>query len=363
MFHADIFSNLIQLGYLNKLTILFICLNAFLIAAIFIYLRKKKRTHFIQCGIKKGIELWISKILLSEDETEPAYMHIPSKFQKHFRDKTKREFTVNQLIDIKKNLSGKIAENINHLYEHLGFRRDSLVKFQSNIWHRRAKGIHELYMMDQKNMLPVLYKYTNSNNQYVRMEAQAALIHFSGFEGLSFLDNIDHPISEWEQLKILEQLKLIDFTEMKNLGRWLRSQNFSVVLLALKLAEVYQEFQVHDDVAECLQHKDEKVRSQAIITLSRIANEYTSSILVQYYSNETLANRQQILKCLMNMASDNEKDFLVTHLHDENDSLKLAAARVIAKCCSNGWEMLKEIAKEQPHPYSEIYFHVKNEFQ
>jgi hypothetical protein len=363
LFHADIFSDLIQPGYLNKITILFICLNAFLTAVIFIYLRKKKRIHFIEKGIKKSIELWISKILLSEDEREPAYLQIPEKFQKHFRDKTKREFTVNQLIDIKKNLSGKIAENVIHLYEHLGFKQDSLVKFESNIWHRKVKGIHELYMMDQKNMIPLIYKYTNSDNQYVRMEAQAALIHFSGFEGLNFLDIADHPISEWEQLKILEQLKLVDFTEMKNLAKWLKSPNFSVVLFALKLADVYQEFHVHDDVSECLQHKDERVRAQAVVTLSRIANEYTSSILVQHYSNETFTNRQQILNCLMNIASDNEKDFLVIQLRDENNSLKLAAAKVIAKCCSNGWEMLKEIAKQQPHPYSEIYFHVKNELQ
>lgn len=355
------FSDIIQPAYLNRLTILFICLNVFLIAFIFIYLRKKKRIYFTQAGIKKSIELWLSKILLQEDETSSGYMHVPLKFEKHFRNKTKREFTVNQLVDIKKNLSGKIVDNIIAVYEQPGFKEDSVAKFKSNTWHKKVKGIHELYMMDQKKMLPSIYRYTNSSNQYIRMEAQAAIIHFAGFEGLRFLDIVSHPISEWEQLKLLEQLKLVDFGEMKNISKWLKSSNFSVVLFALKLAEVYQEFEVHDEVVECLQHKDEKVRAQAIITLGRIANEHTASILVKHYYKDTLANRHKILQCLSNIGSDNDKDFLLSQLHDEDDSLKLAAGRAIAKCCINGVEILKEKAKEQPQPYSEIYFHIKNE--
>jgi hypothetical protein len=337
-------------------------LNLLIIAFIFIYLHKKKRIYFTQRSIKKSIELWLSKILLREDESA-EYVQVPLKFEKHFRNKTKREFTVRQLIDIKKNLSGKIIENIINVYEYLGFKRGSLIKFKSKVWHTKVKGIHELYMMDQSNMLPLIYKYTNSDNEYVRMEAQAAVIHFSGFEGLRFLDMVSHPISEWEQLKLLEQLKLIEYGEMKNISKWLRSQNWTVVLFALKLVDVCQEFHLHDEVAECLKHESEKVRAQALTTLARIANENTALILVEQYYKETFANKQKILQSLALIGSDDNKDFLLAELQSESDSTKLAAAKVIAKCCSNGLALLKEKAKEQPQPYSEIYFHLKNELQ
>jgi hypothetical protein len=365
LFEGNIFSNIIQPNYLNNVTLFLVGLNLFFTALTFIYLRQKKKIYSIQKGIQKSLELWISRILLNEDETEtqPAYLQIPLKFQKHFKNKTKREFTINQLTDIKKNLTGEVVDNIINLYEHSGLKQDSIRKFKSKAWHKKVKGINELYMMNQKDMLDSIYKHTNSHNEYVRMEAQTAMIHFYGFEGLKFLDIITHPVSEWEQLKLLEQLKTLDFAEMKNLSQWLKSPNFTVVIFALKLADVYQQYEVHDEVVECLQHENEKVRVQAVTTLGRVAGEDTASVLAKHYLQEHFTNRQNILNCLLDIASHNEKDFLLQQLDDDNDSLKLAAARVIAKCCDNGFEILKDKAKQQPNPYREIYFHLKSELQ
>jgi len=335
----------------------------FFVILIFIYLRQKKKNFIIQNGIKKSLELWISKILLDENETKAADLNVPLKFQKHFKSNAKREFTVNQLIDIKKNLRGNVIVNVIHLYEHLGFKKDSVRKLKSNVWHKKVKGINELFMMEQKDMLDSIYQCANSHNEYVRMEAQTAMIHFQGFEGLNFLDAITHPISDWEQLKLLEQLKTLDFIEMPNLVQWLKSSNSTVVVFALKLAFVYQQFEVHDAVVECLEHEDEKVRVQAVKTLSRIAREDTATILAKHYTKEHFTNRQNILNCLSSIASDNEKDFLITELNDQNDSLKVAAARVLAKCCTNGLEILVNKARHQPDPYQNIYFHIKSELQ
>lgn len=337
----------------------------FFIALIFIYLARKKRTAKIEKSIKKSIELWISRILLEEvdAETGEENVHIPLKFQHHFKNKTKRRFTVNQLIVIKKNLTGDIIDNITHFYEHAGFKKDSLKKFKSNIWYKKVRGIHELYMMDQKDMIDAIYKLTNSRNEYVRMEAQTAMIHFEGFDGLKFLEDVTHPITEWEQLKLLEQLKTLDFVEMNDLPKWLNSSNASVVLFALKLVDVYQQYQVHDEVVKCLDHENEKVRMQAVTTLGRIAEERTAAILAEHYTKEHFRNKQNILNCLLNIASDSETGFLVEQLNDENNSVKLSAARVIAKCCTNGFQILKDKAKQYPDPYQEIYFHLKKELQ
>ena len=365
MSKGNIFWNFIQSGYLNNVTLFLIGLNLFFTALIFFYLYQKKKIYFIQKGIEKSLELWISRILLDENETEtePAYLHIPSKFQKHFKSKTKREFTVNQLIDVKKNLTGKLVDNVIHLYEHSGFKQDSVAKFNSKAWHKKVKGINELYMMDQKDMLLSIYKQTNSHNEFIRMEAQTAMIHFCGFEGLKFLDIITHPVSEWEQLKLLEQLKTLDIAEINNLSLWLKSLNFTVVIFALKLVDVYQQYEMHDEVVECLKHKNEKVRVQAVTTLGRIAAEDTASILAKHSYKEHFTNRQNILNSLLNIASDKEKDFLLLQLDDDNDFLKLSAARVIAKCCHNGFDILKDKAYQQPDPYQEIYFHLKSELR
>ena len=120
---------------------------------------------------------------------------------------------------------------------------------------------------------------------------------------------------------------------------------------------------MHNAVVECLEHENEKVREQAVITLSKIAHEDTPAVLANHYPKEHFTNRQNILNCLLSIASDNEKDFLVTELDDQNDFLKVAAARVLVKCCTNGWEILVNKARLQPDPYQNIYFHIKSELQ
>jgi hypothetical protein len=339
-------------------------LNLVFTAFIFIHLRQKRKKSRIKKETQKSLESWIIGNLLDENETEanPASVHPPLKFQKHFK-KARRQFTINQLIDVKKNLTGKVSDSIVHLYEHSGLKRDSLRKFKSNKWYKKVKGINELYMMDQQDMLDSIYKYTNSHNEYIRMEAQTAMIHFYGFEGLKFLDIVTHPISEWEQLKLLEQLKTLDFEEMDNLHQWVKSPNFTVVVFALRLAAVYQQYHVHDDIVGCLEHENEKVRAQAATTLGKIAGDNTAAILAEHYFKEVFTNRQNILDSLLNIASDNEKDLLIRQLDDENDSLKLDVARVIAKCCNSGFDILKEKAKQYPDPYEQIYLHLKNELQ
>lgn len=365
MFEANIFSRYIQPGYLNIVAVVIGSMNLLFIALIFIYLRERRRTRSFQKGIKKSIELWFSRTLLEEFESpeELPALEIPAKFHKHFKNKTKREFTVNQLIDVKKNLTGNVADNVLRIYLQLGLKNDSIEKLNSKTWYKKVKGIHELSVMGQKDMIPKIYKYTNSHNEYVRMEAQTAMINFYGFDGLRFLDVVTHPISEWEQLKLLEQLKALDFTELKNLGKWLQSANDTVIIFALKLAEVYQQYHVHDIVVECLRHENEKVRVQAITTLTKIAQENTPAVMVNQYQQEHFTNRQNILNALLGIASDKEEAFLVEQLDEKNDFLKLSVARVIAKNYADGFEILKNKAIQHPDPYQDIYFHLKSELQ
>lgn len=65
-------------------------------------------------------------------------------------------------------------------------------------------------MMDQKNLLTKIYRETNSKNEFVRSEAQIAIIYMTGFNGLRFLDVISYPLTLWQQIKLLEQLRLLE---------------------------------------------------------------------------------------------------------------------------------------------------------
>jgi hypothetical protein len=327
---------------------------------IYTYLYQKKRRFFTKQKIAAKLDEWIGEALLDE---EGGHTYVTSDLQEELQLHVNRQFAIDQLISTRKNLTGRAATNISRLYEQLDLRDDSLWKFHNKRWDRKAKGIYELYMMNQLDMREEIAAYTNSRNEHIRAEAQTALITFSGFEGLSFLDELAYPLTDWQQLKILEQLKALTPQDIPGIIRWIRSVNEYVVLFALRLAEIYYQLQVHDDVVHCLDHPSDRIRHQAIITLARLANLSTSGILMQHYPAETQANKRTILQQIFKIGGDEELAFLDAELNNPDDLLKLESARAIARNCSNGFDVLAARAQMQPEPYLAIYNHVKYELK
>ncbi|MBO9619538.1 MAG: hypothetical protein J7539_10935 [Niabella sp.] len=359
------FFDLLRPDTLYRTAWAFVCLILILLLLIYWSLYKRKRVFFQQKSFRDGFEEWLSELMMEEEEDEgsaelPA---IPEKFTKHFKNPVKRQFAVDILMDLKKSVSGSLGDNIINLYLQLGFKDESVRKLRSRKWYEQVKGINELSVMKQEDSYSRIFKFTNDRNIYVRREAQTALFSFSGFGGLRFLNVLTYPMSEWQQLNLIEQLRPLNPEPMPGIPRWLRSDNDTVVLFALKLAEIYQCFEVHDDVAHCLQHKDEKIRNQAVKTLREISNETTAALLCDHYPTESLRNKINILNNLNAIAGDEQLPFLVKELDNENEFLKLGAGRVMINCCSQGLEVLEAKAAEQPVPFGDIYNHLIYEIQ
>ena len=336
---------------------------AIIVSIIYLYLYFKKQTFFYTNNISKNLEVWISAIIMEESTDEIV---MPKKFYRMMKNTVARQFVIDELVTCKKNISGGVAENIVALYIELGLKEDSVKKMRSGKgWHIQAKGIQELYMMDQRDLLTTIYKNTNSKNEYIRMEAQTGVIHLTGFPGLRFLDVISYPITEWQQLKLLEQLRLSDKKEdlSEKIPHWLASKNDTVVVFALKLADEYQQFAVKDKVIACLVHQSAEVRSQALKTMVRLADDSTAFILLGYINKEPFSNQAYILEALQNLATDNEIDFLLRLLEHPHDLVKLKTAIVIAKCCTGGMAILEAKALAVPEPYQRILLHVQSEIK
>lgn len=332
---------------------------AFVVAVIYAYLFNQKRNFFYTQRIRKYIEEWITQVIMEEDVDTPALIR---NFKRILINKHVRQFAINELISCKKNFSGGVTDNIVSLYIALGFKEDSLAKLRNNTrWHIKARGIQELYLMEQQDILKTIYKNTNSTNEFVRMEAQTGVIHLTGFPGLRFLDVISYPLTEWQQLKLLEQLRLFPKKEdlSDKIPGWLRSANNTVVVFALKLADEYQVFAVRQDVIQCLVHADEQVRTQALKTLVRLADEETPQILLGYFAKESLVNRLYILDAMRAIGTEADRDFIEQLLDDENDTIKLKAAIVLVAISGTGMAVIEKRSLLQPEPFERIYRHIK----
>ncbi len=210
------------------------------VSAIYLCLFYQKRNFFYTERIRKLLEPMISYIIMEESIES---IEIPRKMIRILNNAVARQYVTDELIRCKKNFSGLVSEHIVILYEKLGLKKYSLAKVaEKKRWHIKAQGIQELYMMNQQDVLKTIYRNTNSKNDFVRMEAQTGVIHLTGFPGLRFLDVVSYPITEWQQLKLLEQLRLYPDKEdiSDKLPQWLQSKNETVVVFALKLADDYQ---------------------------------------------------------------------------------------------------------------------------
>jgi len=334
-----------------------------IIAIIYLNLYLRKRNFFYKKEINQQLEAWITKAILDEPDKVEQGFEIPRKFNRVLKKFNARQIVIDELVAIRKELTGAAAKNIIVLYEQLGLKKHSLNKLSSRKWHVKSKGIMELYIMDQNDTLKRIYKNTNSNNEFIRMEAQIGVIHMTGFDGLRFLDVVSYPITEWQQIKLLEQLRLSreDGQLAMHIPKWLRSKNDTVVVFTLKLADAYQQFSVHDEVVKALQHPNEMVRIQAVKTLVRIANTFTPQILAEHYENEHFTNRLNILDAISKIGTEEQAWFLIGLLDDESDVIKLKAGKAFAACFKYGMEALEERGKAKKGAYQKIYLHIKAE--
>lgn len=324
---------------------LFAILTLLLVGMIYLFLYTKKRRFRVKKRITDQLNDWISEQMAIEDDHSPAAL---PDFPAHFKKRYVRQFVTENLINFKKSVAGHLSDSVVRLYEHTGLKKDSESKMRSFRWHLRSRGIYELYMMQQRESLSDILDYTNSNNEYVRMEAQTAIVGLDGFKGLIFLNALDHPLHEWQQIKLLEQLDSFNSEEMHHLPLWLQSANSYVVHFALKLAEVYQQFGVHEEVVRCLNSDNHKIRNQAIKTLGSIAHEDTVAILQQRYPAESVANRLEILKQTGINGTQADVAFLKNKLDDADDAVKLEAGRALVALNPQNITELSHIAAKNP---------------
>jgi len=300
-----------------------------------------------------------AKTLLERVETH--FIPLPLRFKKLLPDAHFRKVLTKELLAAKQNMSGTAASNLRSLYRQLGLDADAVRMINSRSWYLKASGIQQLEIMDLIDYKDKILKYTNDKRGLVRVEAQNAIVKFNGFEGLHFLDHATYQISEWQQIKLLEELSRLPVENFPGIITWLSSENDSVVNFALKLARKYNRFELYGEVFSCLKHLNPKVREQAISTLKELQTENTANHLVEIYSDEIHRNKIAIIKALEDVGTNQEITFLLGLLDSDNNEVKIAAAHALASISSEGLLQLQSYEKANEYPYKDIIDQIKAE--
>lgn len=288
-------------------------------------------------------------------------LEIKTEDEHFLKNKTFRQYFINELIHAKKNLSGGSLTNLVNLYEKLEFDKDSLEKIHNTKWHIKAKGIQEMALMEQVKYVKQIFRLTNDNNELVRNEAQCALVAFYGFKGLRFLNVIVHSISQWQQIQLLNYVHDLQADDTKYLKRWLTSKNNSVVTFALRLASLFNCREVYNEVIQCLQNPDKQIKLNALVYLKKINSDDTAEEILKCYASSDKAVQLNILSVLQETGNENQITFLLKQLHNADHTIKLAAAKTLSCIHPSGPAFFQTHLFADEYPWNAIFSQIENE--
>jgi hypothetical protein len=251
-----------------------------------------------------------------------------------------------------------MAIDINNLFLKTGLINYSLKKLNSRKWDEIASGIKELTQFEITNVYDDVSKLENHEKQEVRNEVQLYYVNLFQFKGLEFLNNLKSPISEWNQIQLLEILQKFDDQEITDISPWLKSENDSVVLFALKLAKIYNQFQSIDILLDLVSHKTKEIRVKSIEVLSYFQVKEAKSIIKSNFSERSIEEQISFFKMLLDVADSDDENFILENTNHHNFELKLIAFTLLKKLNSKKLQSIiqasQNIENEKIFNYLEV---------
>jgi len=271
---------------------------------------------------------------------------IISKMKTGILDSFKRKIFVSVLLKLKSEISGEMEESIQNLYNQTNLKSYAEAKLNSRDWYAIASGIRELTLFQVKEAHSKIVKFSNHPRKEVRKEVQLYLVSLFSFEGLNFLNDLETSLSEWDQIQLLEELQKFENQQIPDITLWLKSKNEYVVIFALKLAKIYNQFEMSEVLLDLLNHKSEKVRLELIPVLSHLYVVDAKEILKNNFSKSSIDEKIVFFKLLENLADVNDEPFILEHIHHENFEIKFSALKILKNCNINTFKSLELIPSE-----------------
>jgi len=288
---------------------------------------------------------------------------VPGRLQKLLKNSHFRKLLSGKLVAAKRNMTGGASDNLTQLYKQLDLDKRAIEMLDSSSWYLKALALQQLGIMGLQEYEEKIFGYVNHKRGLIRVEAQNAILKFQGFGGLRFLDTASYPITEWQQIKLLDELSQLPNEHFTGIDVWLSSTNDTVILFALKLVKTYHRFELYDQVKECLNHTNPHVRRQAIWVLKELPNHETASDLITVYPAENTRNQITILHVLESVSTGSEISFLSGLLDDESDEIKFNTVRTLASLGAEGMEVVMQHPMSDKFPLNQIIAQIKEELR
>lgn len=288
-----------------------------------------------------------------EDEISAEQQVIIGKLRSCASDEFKRRIIVSTLLRLRNEISGEMADAIQKLYFQSGLISFALKRLKSRKWYVVAKGIRELTQLRVKEVNDEIVVHVNHPKREIRKEVQLYLVTLFHFDGLKFLNILQTQLSEWDQIQLLEVLQRFDKQEIPDINPWLKSTNESVVAFALKLAKIYNQFEVKDALIGLLSNHQKKIRVGAIHVLSHLQAFEAKAVLKNNFDKLSLEEQIEFFKLLENLCETSDEPFLMAQTTHQNFEIKLSALKILKTLSFEKFKSLMDFSTDDD--YVKIY--------
>ena len=321
---------------------------------------KKKRN----ADLKNRIISMLANVLVFSDSDNPKAVaaHFRPRFSKIplYRGSIRR-LLVSEILNNHSNFSGRAAEILRELYLQLKLDKAARKNLNSRHWDKQIEAIRELTEMSVKDECERIFKYTNSRNPHLRIEAQISYIKLCMDNPFRFFDHIREPILEWHQMVLFEVITKTETMARPRFLQWLNSSNDSLVALCLKLIEFYQQFDAQPYLIYLINHANLSIRAAAIEILGRMEAEMAESHFISAYPYQPQKIKVKILNALGSISSGKSLNFLNSQADSKEFPVKIAAIRAIKAHRQEGRRVLTALLNEVAAPDKAIIKHVLDE--
>jgi hypothetical protein len=244
-------------------------------------------------------------------------------------NRLKRKLIIATLLKLKNEISGETADAIQNLYYKTGFINSATSKLKSKKWDSVARAIRELTLFEIKEAHDEIIQLINHPKKEVRNEIQKYLVQLFRFDGLEFLNVLENPLSELDQIQLLEILNKFNNMEVPDMNNWLRSTNNSVISFTLKLAKIYNQYGAKDEIIALFNHPNTEIRIEAINVVNHLGIFEAVEILKQDYFTRTLEEQIAFFKMMEEMSMPDDVPFIREHIQHDNFHIRISVMKIM----------------------------------
>lgn len=244
--------------------------------------------------------------------------HITQELLK-LKSKLVKQVLLDEIIYLHRNVTHSTGNILPSLYRTLELKKISFDKLTANAWEVRAQGIAELKEMAPVIKLPDILRHTHSNNDDLRVEAQAAYIRLNTSDPFSFLNNTSQELLEWHQIILFDEITRSESIGTPSFSTWLNSSNTSIVLFCIKLIVHYTQLDAIPHLIALMEHNDEEVQNRSINALGKLEAREAEERMVTLYPDLRTSCKIEVLKALGRIGGGDYIPFLSSQFIEVED--------------------------------------------